>query len=247
MFTVPKIAIAIFLLFSSTCILEGQSISMPEEYTTVQLLEETERQLGLDDLLVNGKNYRPEKIGANGNPNFEWNESNGARLFIKGQCFDRVDLTYDIASDQLVLNQPLNQDIVRQVLLHPEFIDSFYMGNLLFINPGKTLAGTGASGYFEQVACGKVLFLKKYKKTFIKIYDSSDKGKYSPQTKTYYLMDEGKLISVNTRRAFLSFYKVYKRNVREFMRHNKIAYRKASNEELKKLMTYCHALSKENL
>jgi hypothetical protein len=219
-------------------LMNGQSSTVLNNYTPAQLLRETEQLLGLDDLLVNGKNYRPERIGVNGNPNFEWDERNGARLFIKGQCFVHVNLSYDIVSDQLVLNQPLNQDIVRQVLLKPEFIDSFYLGDQLFINPGKIMANAVAPGYFEQVTPGKVLFLKKYKKTFIKIFDSSNKGQYSPQKNFYYLMNEGKLISVNTKGAFLSFYKAHKKNIREFMRSNDIAYRKAGNQELKNLMTY---------
>jgi hypothetical protein len=127
MSSILKTVISLCILITVNGLMNGQNSTVLNNITQAQLQRETEQLLGFDDLLVNGKNYRPESIGVNGNPNFEWDERNGARLFIKGQCFVHVSLTLDIVSDQLVLNQPLNQDIVRQVLLKSEFVDSFYL------------------------------------------------------------------------------------------------------------------------
>ena len=237
---------ALGVSFGGLTFIYGQQESNSSDFSKDAINQYAEKRYGLDDLLVNGIRYQPERINVNGSPDFEYDESAGISLFIKGQPFFNVDLKYDITVDQLILIQPLENGYERQVMLQAELVDSFYLGSQLFINLGKPKENSLEHRYFEKVFSGNELFLIKYQKTYIKIYDSSNKGRYSPQQSTYYIYNQGSLIKVNSKKSFLSFYAGYKKEIREFMRENGIRYRKASNEELKKLMAFCYAKSIQN-
>jgi hypothetical protein len=206
--------------------------------TSMQIRLNTEQVLGLDDLLVNGKMYIPEHAYVTGSPEFEYRKGTKSTLYIKGQSFKNLNLSYDIVSDQLILNLSEGNGFGNRILLHPAHIDSFYLGSHLFINP------VNGKGYFEQLNTGREIFLKKHSKVYIKIYDASNRGKYSPQKLTRYVMnDRGELFMVNSRRAFLRYYSPHRKNLREYLRRENINYRKASNQELKNLMIYSYELS----
>ncbi|RLD77537.1 MAG: hypothetical protein DRJ07_14545, partial [Bacteroidetes bacterium] len=135
----------------------------------------------------------------------------------------------------------------RQLVLNSTFVDSFYLGNHAFINLYNQNEIPHQFEYFEKIYTGKDLFLKKYRKKFITVYNNwYPDGKYSSQQYTYYIHYRGSLAKVNSKKAFLSFYDSYRKEIRKFMRKNKIKYKNATKEELIKLMTFCHVKSIQN-
>jgi|WetSurSiteA1Bulk_404760.scaffolds.fasta_scaffold00370_4 hypothetical protein len=219
----------------------GQTDSLAADFTREILIAISEEEYGMDDLLVNGIRYQPEKIGSEGSPYFDWNVSAASGLFIKGQLFPDVDLLYDITTDQLILDKNLEHGYKLQVVLDPIAIDSFYLGNHFFINLPVKEKNTAIKGYYEKIYSGRELFLKKYSKDYIKIYDKSNRGKFSPQRQVCYIYSHGSLFRVNSKMAFLDFYDAKKKEIRAFMKRNKIRYGSATNEELFRLLTFCHA------
>lgn len=236
------------LTLSSFCIYysEAQNNTLNQSFSSASLIVETNRLLGLDDLLVNGKRYFPANSNVTGNPELEYTSTGATRLYIKGQCFDRVTLSLDIVSDLLIFSQSRGNGLQDRIELYPAFVDSFILGTLLFINPDNFRKQFPEPGYFEAIAGSPEIFLKKYRKTYLKIYDNENRGKYSPQKFYCYLMDKSdNLISVNSKRAFLRYYKVHKKAIKKYMQSEHLVYKKASNTEIRKLMTYCNALPDE--
>lgn len=241
-----KALLTLVAFITAPDVVYGQAGPLPGDYSTGQLVQHTNQILGLDDLLVNGSVYRPEKPNALGNPFFECINADKAGLYIKGQHFAHVNLLYDIASDHLVLSQPLNQQVSRYILLRPEMIDSFVMGDCTFVNPSNFRNIQNVPGYYEKIAGDQVLFLKKHKKTFIKIYDAENNGKYSNQQSICYILDQQGLTNVNFLRSFLSYHALYKKEIRTYLKERQIKYRKASPDEIRKLMKFCHELTVTN-
>lgn len=227
----------LFLLFSLAA---AQNSTARSE----NIAEVTDRLLGPDDLLLNGTRYLPENLHATGSPDFEAGLSDLSSLFIKGQGFYNIHLAYDIVSDKVILVQLLGNGLENRILLNPSFVDSFRIGNNLFINPGNQ--NYSIDGYFEQISSGNVRFLKKYTKKYLQIYDASNRGKYSPQTFSCFLLDSnGTLTAIKSRGRFLKYYSGHKKEVRTFMNEHKISLRRSGNTELRELMHYCNSFGDE--
>lgn len=219
----------------------GQQELNSASFTKEDLIQLADKKYGLDDLLVNGKRYQPVRINVNGTPDFEWDNSLGAKLFIKGQSFENIDLKYDIETDQLILINILEQGFERQIIMSTSLVDSFCLGNQLFINFAQLYPTSGEQGYYEKIFSGSSLLLKKHKKIYLRIYDSANKGRFSPQKAILFMYSEGRLINVNSKMAFLNFFDDNKKEIRQYIRRNGFNYKKASNDELYKLMTFsCH-------
>ena len=233
--------------FTGAIFLYGQKENNLDDLTKEEILQITEKKYGSDDLLINGVKFHAEKIKAKGSPNFDWNESIDTRLFVKGRPYFNVSLKYDLVKDKLILSKVLEDGYKRQLVLNSTFVDSFYLGNHAFINFYNQNEIPHQFEYFEKIYAGKKLFLKKYRKKFITVYNNwYPDGKYSSQQYTYYIHYRGSLAKVNSKKAFLSVYDSYRKEIRKFMRKNKIKYKSATKEELIKLMTFCHAKSIQN-
>ncbi|OQX97289.1 MAG: hypothetical protein B6I20_12960 [Bacteroidetes bacterium 4572_117] len=214
----------------------GQNESNLAKLTRETVVDYTEKTLGLDDLLVNGEKYQPPNIKVNKSPNFEWGELKGSKLFIKGELYSNIKLIYDISLDQLVLDNGRGKYIV----LNSSYVDSFYLGYNHFIKLDNQKNEFGKFGYFEKINSKGDLLLKKYNKKIIKIYDSQNPdGRFSSQKYTYYIYNNNKLTEVDSKKAFLRYYGNKRKEIWNFLKKNKIKYRKASNNELVKLMDFC--------
>jgi len=231
---------------SETTLLYCQNNSRLNTCTQEELRLITEGKFGLDDLLYNGLEYHPENIRASGNSNFEWDNSLNSLLFVKGHAFKNANLIYDINLDQLILTKVQKNYLGPKIILNSTYIDSFYLGNNLFINLLRINKDYKNKGYFEKIFAGNSMFLKKHKKRFVDSYDFHHPyGKFSPQTQYCFLYNNGNLIKVNSKKEFLGYYAIYKKKIRRFLHRNKIKYRKASNQELFKLMIYCEEISNQ--
>ncbi len=239
-----RLILTTYVSFLGSIILYSQEESYPNNLTREEIIQLTETQYGSDDILVNGIQYLPENIRANENPNFDWDESTGTKLFIKGRSYINVDIKYDITVDQLIFSKMQENYYELKLILNSTFVDSFYLGHNLFIKLTEPVKNSKQSVYFEKIYTVRDLFLKKYKKRFMGIYDLKNPyGKFSVQKSTYYIYHQGNLIKVNSKKEFVNFYNSYRKEIKKFLRRNNIKYLNANNEELSKLMTFCHDIT----
>ena len=235
----------LYLSFFQLNYLVAQTKKVFSELSKDELISYTDEFYGADDLLFNGIKYQPIDARVNGNLFFEYKESGNSKLFIKGQVFKNINIKFDIHSEKLVLVKLTNDGIKKKIALNSSYVDSFYLGNHVFINLKYKKDTISKSKYFEKIYSEKDIFLKEYKKTVISLYDDyNPKGKYSDQKYTYYIYSNNNLVKISTKKAFLNFYNPYKKDIQKYMKENKIAYKSANNEEIIKLMTFCHAKSK---
>jgi hypothetical protein len=203
----------------------------------------TEKKLGLDDLLVNGIQYIPEYSKVAGSPEFEYIESSRAILYIKGQEFDGIRMAYDIVSDHALLIRDFGNGLENRITLYPAHVDSFVIGNHLFINPSNIFSNFKRTGYFEKLSDGEVQFLKKYRKSYLKIYDNNNRGKFTPQIVSFFLLEkDGNLVAIKSKGAFLRYFSSNKKEIREYFKENKIDFRKSAVSDIRNLMNFCNFL-----
>lgn len=228
------------------CLFLGTDRILAQEVNSASLTyvrKSTEQKLGIDDLLVNGIRYYPENTQVEGSPDFEIVNTVKSVLFIKGQEFSGIRMSYDIVSDQALLIQEFGNGLENRIVLHPALVDSFTLGSHLFINPSNWFEKSSLKGYFEKISDGDIQYLKKHRKSYLKIYDNLNKGKYSPQQFSGYLIDKkGKLTQVKNRKSFLKYFTAKRKTISQYMKVNNISLKKSTNPDIRNLMNFCNSL-----
>jgi hypothetical protein len=241
--SLPAILFSILLnLFS----VAGNFAQISEYNTQIALQNQTEKMYGPDDYLLQGRIYRRQNINANGHPFFndpEWKE---AILFSHGKSFPGQLIQYDIEQEVIILHIINDQGDVLFVCAEDELIDSLIFSNRLFINLKNTNKTETANGYYELVFKGRNLFVLKHEKSFIKNYNSiNPNGYYTKQASVLSLSREDGLIPLPDKRSFLLIFESHRQELKKFIRHNHIRYRKSRMNELKILCEYADKLSRE--
>lgn len=238
-----KLSITILIFFISSitlCAQEGYKNSPPE---VVKLFNISQSYYSINDEIINGCVYPLPNSKINGNPylNDQWTE---ATIFVNNKKYTNLLIKYDLTIDDVVLKAEIENGIQKLVNLNKFQIDSFIIGNSLFVNSRIFFPEEKKHAYFEQIYRGKYSLFKKYEKVFIKQYNNvTPFGKYSNLKTNIYLLDNKKLNNVNRRSLFIKCFEKEKQNdIKYFMKKNNIIYRKASQQQLKELMNYCSKL-----
>nr|MDA3953910.1 hypothetical protein [Bacteroidales bacterium] len=140
-----------------------------------------------------------------------------------------------------ILKAEIENGIQRLVELNKFQLDSFLIGNSLFVNSRCILNEANKHTFYEQIYNGKYSLYKNYKKVFIRVYNNiSPYGRYSSLKFNIFLFDKNKLINVNKRTTFIKYFEKEKQNdIKSFMKKNNIKFKNASHKELKQLMEFC--------
>jgi hypothetical protein len=207
------------------------------------LIAYTEERYGADDLLMNGPIYVPLHSLAIGHPYFEVYDWIQSTVYVKGHRFDQVKLKYDIELDEFVLFILDKQERKNYLLLNRHYVDSVIMKKYVFANAGVIEGIPEKFGYIEQVYDRQFYFFVTHHKDFKKEYsESKPHGEYSEQTSTRYILEKGRLTKVNSKKALLSYFEPHKRELKSYLRKNKIKYKKANSGQLYHLMMYREGL-----
>jgi hypothetical protein len=211
--------------------------------TRDELLNYAEAVYGSDDMIINGRIYVPQHTLAEGHPYFEIADWVMGDVFIRGHRFKNLKLKYDIDLDEFVLYIEDKYQRKNYLVLNHHYVDSVYLGKYIFINTAA-YPGIGRDlGYAELVYDNGLIFLVTYEKDFKKQYsESKPYGEYGKQYAERYIASEGSVSKVTSKKAFLKYFESYKKEIRRYMKKQKINYRKAGSGTLKNLFTYCHEL-----
>jgi len=233
-----------FIVFNNVF---GQNISKSD--TFVNCLN---NYFGADDLIMNGDQYTPSNPKIKGNPFYSKSEFSNGTVYIKGRTYPNLLLNYDILhNDLVVVNNSKSLSIA--IIANHELIDSFYIFNAnkyrginVFVNLNLVIDKTGRFGYLEQLYKGNKSFYMGYKKRLYSNYsDLTPYGIYSNAIKKLYVLDHGNLVELRGKRAFLKYFKLYKKDLKRFMRKHKIKFKRANSNEYYLLFDYLNKLLSE--
>lgn len=235
------LSILIFLFVSDK--LNSQTATNNNE-EIIQIYQYAKEKYGTDDELINGLIYLPENPYANGNRFFLSDDYLKGNIYKQGIVFENQSMKYDIENDDLVLHGKLKRSFI-DILLHKSQIDSFTIADRFFINSSHLFSTDTLNRFFELIFRNNTTFLTEYYKEFRADYnEKTPHGRYTSAKKRYFIFKDDRLYDVTRKSKFLRFFKDNKRDIRKFMKKNKIRYRKAQQTELKRLMEYCHDISK---
>ncbi len=216
--------------------LSAQHINVSEK-GFYELKENFDQLNGPDYNLLNGRQYDHLNSGKS-HPYFNTDRYRPGSLLLNGETYDSITINYDISDQQLTLLYPGNSGQELKVVLNREMIDHFQIDGLTFRLMSYPETG---SSFFQVLSSGDISCFLLWKKTLSRSTVSGNTSyKYSKQSREVYLQREGRLYVVRSRSSFTSIYdEAYRKEIKEFLRREKIRFRNASDEKLGDLMNFC--------
>lgn len=228
------------LTFLNNNQLFGQINPGPVQNEKTELIDLTNNFYGSDPMFVNGRKNFEMHYNADGNPYFLSGTFQKGSFCIQGKKADQVDLLYDIYLDKIILRTTINQTDTIFVQLNKLEVDSLRIARYLFINSELYKEILVDPGYYELIFKGNHIVFKKHKKSFIPDYTKNKSaGHFSKPEQKIFLYANGRLINISKRKMFLSSFPENSKEIKQFMRKNKIRYSKADNDILKLLYHHC--------
>jgi len=196
---------------------------------------------GPDYNLLNGRQFYLPYAGTS-HPYFNTDRYRPGSLLLNGEAYDSVTINYDIYDQQVILQVP---DWISgpndKIVLNREMIGCFQIDGRTFRLMSFPETGTS---FFQVLSSGEISCYLLWKK---KLYRSSSSGnarlKYLKQSRRIYLQKEDQLLHVKNMSSFTGIFdEAYQKEIKGYLRREKIRFRSATDEELGDLMDFCIGL-----
>lgn len=204
----------------------------------------SEKMYGTSDMLVNGWKYFPDHFNAGGNPYFNDMDWEPGRLGTTLGNFDDLLLRFNIQMDELILQEILQNGQTAFVMLNPDFLYWFSLGDHHFVNADVYYKHSGLEGYVEVIYSGKLKYLARHRKMFVANYTANNpQGSISSQNTDYYLLLGEEKHKISSKRNLIKLFPAYKKEINRYLKDEKLRFKKAQHNDLKKLMEYLDTLT----
>jgi hypothetical protein len=193
---------------------------------------------GPDYMLLNGRQY-DLPYSSNSHPYFNTDRYRHGSLLLNGEAYDSILINYDIYDQQVILQVPgWISDLNNKVVLNREKINHFQIDGLMFRKMSFPETGTS---FFQIMYSGEIsCYLLWTKKLYRSSTSINARYKYLKQSREIYLQKEDQLFHVKNKSSFTSIFdEAYRKDIKEFLRQEKIRFRNASDEKLGELMNFC--------
>jgi hypothetical protein len=207
--------------------------------TCKQILKDTiDKQTAVDYQFVVGRLHKPaiDKIN---HPYFHDNEWVNGSLVFKGKTYSVKGLKFDIENDRLIYLMYSNNYTTNCIALDENFISEFNILNLTFryYKGLKNYLGLGQKeGYYQVVYDGKLKFLVRWEKSE-SLNDISEKIKYDVANKMF-LLKNNRVVPVNNMFKLLNQLKNKRREMRTFVRDNKLKLNRSNYSSAYDVLNY---------
>ena len=203
---------------------------------------------GPDDRLINGKYYKPKHFSAQGHPYFLSENWLKGTLFVKGIEYNNIPIKYNIEDDILIINVIFQNRVSKNILLHNSFVDSVEI-NSPAMNITSTFHNTSnfsnenSIGYAEIVYKGRLSAYYKHTREFIDEINYYNKyGRYLNPKRKLFLFNVDNFQAITTKKGILNYFPAHKKEVKLFIRKNKIRFSKITVDQIVNLIRFCEQL-----
>lgn len=227
-----RIWILLFSLFYSIFVQSQNQISSKE------LVQTTEDFYGSDDRFINGVISDFYTPNADGHPFFIYDGWHTGTIYSNGIKFNDLAIKYNIESDDIFFIN-MNNSYAPTTILNKSLIDSVIISGQLLLNTNK-LAIKNPIVFVELLNRGKYTSVLKHKVTKItKLTDTYEYVKYNNHSPIIHIIKDSELVSLKSRKDFISEFSLPEKPLKKFLRQNKIQLKKANRKQLLQLIKYC--------
>jgi hypothetical protein len=178
-----------------------------------------------------------------GHPFFYTDKSGTGSVLYDGVLYENVQLQYDELKEVVVM-----QDASHRIQLVNERIAAFTVFNNRFIRLERDSLNRSlvSTGFYNLLYEGNVSALKKETKELREELRSNGEGiqRYIDVRKYYYIKKNNEYYPVKNKKSVTGIYADHKKEIQQFIRKNKLSFRKAPDEMLVKVTEYYDRLIK---
>jgi len=194
--------------------------------------------------IFNGKEYQEYRESfKEGHPYFVTNAFSKGTLHYEGSKYEDVSLLYNLVTDQLII---LNAAGSAKIQLIKERVDSFSFPAHSFINIGtdSSLSEGLSSGFYEVLSTGKINLLARHTKNIqATVRDVVETKVFSKDH--HFVRSNHVYIEINSKKALLKQMNDKRKELQQFIKQNKLNYRKNGEEAMVKIVEYYNQITKE--
>lgn len=225
-----SISCIVYLLFFTSTITFSQDSATDKTFyqkAIVNALAVYHQSFGNQSALYNGIKYNEYPfIFTEGDPFFHSPQPAIGFVYYDDIKYDSLLMQYDEIKDVVVIN-----DQGKKIQLHSEKVASFKLHGAYFVRllkdsfPGSPIN----TAFYNQLYNGKIWLLKKEVKTYREDMDNTKLLRFADQKDYYYIKKGGKIFSIKNRNDFFNLFDDRKKELRQFIKANKLKFR--SNRE----------------
>lgn len=192
---------------------------------------------------IDGKEYFNYAYKSKNSPLLSSAKNFNAVLFMDGRRYDNIKLQYDSYIDEVLYidtSRVINYQFPK-VVLKKDAVDGFILitgrdsmnfRRLEFLNDNENRTD---GGYYEVLYNGPSKYLIKHR-ALLYLSEARNEYKYSPEN---FILKDGKYFKVRNNKDFLNLFANRSKEIRSFMRRNRLNIRSASKQEIVMALKYC--------
>jgi hypothetical protein len=176
-----------------------------------------------------------------GQPFFNNDKPGTGSVVYDGILYENVSLQYDEVQEALVM-----QDSTRRMRLLNDRIERFTLFNNNFIRIVKDTESTVLirTGFYNLLYAGKTSMLKREEKIIREDPSTGVLLRFVDSHVYYYIKMNNSYLSIKSKKGLLNIFKDKKKDIRQYIRKNKLSYRKDRDNTLIKTTAYYDQLIK---
>jgi len=176
-------------------------------------------------------------------PYFETSSFTSGTVTYSGVTYTGVPLLYDIVRDELVL---LHYDSIHRVSLVNENTASFSLAGHHFIRIERdSTQKVLPAGFYDELHQGQVSFLVKRTKDLEEVIDNRNVVSRVVYKKRYFVLNGGAYYAVKNKKALLRLFKDKKNEIQQFIKQDKISFKRNEEMAMKSVVAYYDQLIKQ--
>lgn len=179
----------------------------------------------------------------NGHQFFESTDPVKGSVYYDGVLYKDIPIWYDLVKKQLIVQYV---DQFSMIKLHNELIDYFSIFNHHFVHLGRDEISkrTLSEGFYDLVYVGKTQVLVKRSKGTLKEVNTGVVMTILKQKNEFYLVKDGAYLPVKSQSSVLKALGSQHKEIQDFLRKNKIKFKKDPEASIIKMVSYFDQLSK---
>ena len=199
--------------------------------------------IGQQSWLYNGANYELSRKLIKGSPNFmDTLVADTGWVVYYGYKYKRVPLLYNIYEDLLISTRP--DGFNRYSFTSDRLTEFSLLGHhFIRLDPDSVTSRVIKPGFYDNLYTNKLQVLVKRTKSTLKVNGLLSVDDYYIPKMYYYLQKDGRYYSVSGEGAFLDVLKDHKKELKKYLKDNKIKFRRQPEEAMVMLAKYYDQLT----
>lgn len=242
----PSIVIIAFIISQASCQIPmnvNKEFEKAKKYKDAALV--FQKSLGDHEVFFSGSAYSIHKGNIYGNPFIYSGNWQTGDIYIYGRVFFDIEMKLDIYNDVLLINHTDTKYNNQPIVINDNSLKGIFLLNRYFVKIQSDEADSLQikEGYYELVYYDKSIVLIKHSKSIqTELKFGTDLREEYVSSTDYYIICNGRSSKINSKKALVKALSKHSKEVKRFIKANRIKYSKQKLENIVKIVRYYDSL-----